>query len=147
MTIRYAKKEDMPQIIPLCAAHAAYEKAAYDSTDKAAALSRFIFGETPAVTCLVVAQGKVIVGYATFMKQFSTWDAGPYLYLDCLFLKETVRGKGLGTRVMKKIMECAKLENCEMIQWQTPDFNTRAIDFYRKMGGVSKTKERFSLKV
>ena len=84
-----------------------------------------------------------LVGYATFTKQFSTWDAAFYLYLDCLFLKEEVRGKGAGRQLMDKVKDDAREENCKLIQWQTPDFNTSAIQFYQKLGAVSKTKERF----
>ncbi len=34
-----------------------------------------------------------------------------------------------------------------MIQWQTPIFNQQTIYFYRKIGGISKTKERFWLTI
>jgi len=57
---------------------------------------------------LVVEQESLIVGYATFMKQFSTWDTDFYIYLDCLFLKENTRGNGLGGLIMEKIKEYAK---------------------------------------
>ena len=53
------------------------------------------------------------------------------------------RGKGLGKEVMVHIWTFAKAENCINIQWQTPDFNEQAIGFYKKLGAVSKTKERF----
>lgn len=48
---------------------------------------------------------------------------------------------------MEKIKEYAKAENCTIIQWQTPSFNKKAIDFYRKIGGISKSKERFCLNI
>ena len=110
-------------------------------------LSEFIFGQNPSLKCLIVEQDNSIIGYATFMKQFSTWDADFYIYLDCLFLKENTRGQGLGSSLMEKVKEYAKSENCKIIQWQTPDFNQKAIDFYTKIGGVFKTKERFCLEI
>ena len=81
------------------------------------------------------------------MKQFSTWDANFYIYLDCLYLKENTRGKGLGKMIMEKIKEYGKSNNCNIIQWQTPDFNKKAITFYNKIGGKSKSKERFYLDI
>lgn len=48
---------------------------------------------------------------------------------------------------MEKVKEYAKAENCHMIQWQTPVFNDKAIRFYQKIGGISKPKERFFMKV
>lgn len=147
MEIRFAKKKDLPQIIDLCKEHAEYEQLAYELKNKLELLSKYLFSQNPSLKCLVIEQENVIVGYATFMQQFSTWDTDFYLYLDCLFLKENVRGNGLGGLLLEKIKEYAKNQNCIIIQWQTPDFNNKAIDFYRKIGGISKSKERFYLDV
>ena len=147
MDIRYAKESDLPQIIELCKAHAEFEQADYEQTDKIALLSKFIFTENPSLKCLVVEQEKLIIGYATFMKQFSTWDANFYIYLDCLYIKEDTRGKGLGKMIMGKIKEYGKSENCTILQWQTPVFNKKAIEFYNKIGGKPKSKERFYLNI
>ena len=147
MNIRFAKKKDLPQIVDLCKQHAEYEHAEYNKKDKEKLLYESVFGEFPAFKCLVVVRKNIIVGYATYMKQFSTWEASSYIYLDCLFLIEETRGQGLGTILMEKIKECAKIENCNRIQWQTPDFNKKAIRFYQKIGGISKTKERFCMNI
>ncbi len=147
MDIRFAEKKDLSQIIELCNEHAEYEQTVYEHRNKAELLFEFIFGQNPSLKCLVVTQENLIIGYATFMKQFSTWDADFYIYLDCLYLKANARGVGIGSSLMEKVKEYAKAENCNMIQWQTPIFNKKAIDFYRKIGGTSKTKVRFFLDI
>ena len=147
MDIRFAKKEDLPQIIELCREHAAYEGTEYDSVNKIELLSEFVFGQDQVLKCLVVEQINSIAGYATFMTQFSTWDAGFYLYLDCLFLRENSRGQGIGMLLIEEIKKYALVEKCNVIQWQTPLFNHEAISFYQKIGGISKTKERFCLNI
>ena len=143
MDIRFAREKDIEQIVSLCADHAAFEKSEYDSLNKVELLSKHIFQSTNSVKCIVAEQLDEIVGYATFLKQFSTWDANFYVYLDCLYLKEKIRGKGVGFKIMTLIKEYAKAENCDMVQWQTPDFNADAIVFYKRLGGISKSKERF----
>ncbi|WP_428742426.1 N-acetyltransferase family protein [Tenacibaculum sp.] len=147
MIIRFAKTTDLSQIIDLCEQHAKFEHAEFEKKDKEKLLMESIFGEFPSLKCLVVVSENTIVGYATYMKQFSTWNADSYIYLDCLFLTEKTRGEGLGTALMEKIKEYTKTENCTIIQWQTPCFNKKAIRFYQKIGGVSKTKERFSMNI
>lgn len=147
MKIRFAKKHDVNQLVKLCELHAYFENAAFDTFNKEESLLKYLFDYNNSIKCLVVENDNRIVGYATFMKQFSTWDASFYVYLDCLFFKEEVRGKGLGTKLMNKIKIYAKSENCKNIQWQTPDFNEKAITFYRKFGAESKTKERFNWSV
>ncbi len=146
MTIRIAEKRDFETIKKLVKAHATFEKASALNDNNLNRLSNYIFN-TDVVKCLVVELNSEIVGYATFMKQFSTWDANYYIYLDCLYLNEKTRGKGIGTQIMNKIKTYAKSISCSVIQWQTPDFNKKAIDFYKKLGTDSKTKERFNWKI
>ncbi len=147
MKIRFAQKKDLEQIVGLCQEHAEYEQAQYESKGKPELLSNFLFCPNPILQCLVAEQEKSLVGYATFTKQFSTWDAAFYIYLDCLYLKRNVRGKGLGRQFMERIKHHAVSQDCNIIQWQTPDFNIKAINFYEKIGGLSKTKERFELNI
>jgi len=143
--IRPARKQDMERIIVLCQAHAEYERSDYDPDQKEEILSRFIFRQNLPLHCLVVEKAEALVGYATFMKQFSTWDAEYYVYLDCLYLEPQTRGRGIGTQIMEEVKAFARAEDCSGIQWQTPDFNEKAIRFYQKIGGVHKAKERFFL--
>ena len=146
MTIRIAEKKDFEAIKKLVKAHAKFEKASALSDSNLNKLSNYIFS-TDVIKCLVVELNNEIVGYTTFMKQFSTWNANYYIYLDCLYLNEKTRGKGIGTQIMNKIMVYAKSINCSEIQWQTPIFNKEAIEFYEKLGTDSKTKERFNWKI
>ncbi len=146
MTIRFVQEKDIEHIIELCALHATYEKAIYNKQDKKEALAVQLFKHNT-LKCLVVEIDNTLVGYATFMKQFSTWNADFYLYLDCLFLKETIRGKGIGRLLMHNIKDYAKSNGCTHVEWQTPYFNKSAIVFYEKLGAKHKTKERFFMSV
>ena len=144
--IRFIQKSDLKELVNLCKLHAIFEESEYDSTDKAWKLNKHLFSDNPITYCLVVEQEEELIGYATYTKQFSTWDASFYVYMDCLFLKEEARGNGIGESLVNHIkIEATKL-SCNLIQWQTPSFNKRAIKFYNRIGGVSKSKERYFLK-
>lgn len=143
MNIRFVQKKDIKELLELCRLHAIYEKSDFNSNGKEKLFLKCFFKRPLTVSCLVVEHNNKIVGYSTFMKQFSTWDAKFYMYLDCLYLMEKVRGKGIGVKMMNKIKMHAKSENCTTIQWQTPTFNSEAIRFYQKVGANYKTKERF----
>lgn len=143
MQIRFAERPDIEEIVNLCKLHAAFEKATYDEKNKADLLSKALFEGTNTLKCLVIVDTKKLVGYATFVKQFSTWNANYYLYLDCLFLLEESRGMGIGRRVLDFLRDYAIEQNCFNMEWQTPTFNENAISFYIKIGAVPKTKERF----
>lgn len=145
--IRFVKASDLDYVIQLCKQHAIYERSDYNVTHKREQLSKHLFSKTPSMFCLVIEHSGNIIGYATYMKQFSTWDAGFYIYMDCLYLTEKARGFGLGRKLMNRIKQEASKLQYNQIQWQTPDFNLRAITFYNRIGAKSKTKKRYCLKI
>jgi GNAT superfamily N-acetyltransferase len=65
--------------------------------------------------------------------------------MDCLFLREKNRGFGIGKTLVNEIIAFSKLHKTNHIEWQTPVFNLRAIQFYNKIGASSKEKIRFTL--
>ena len=91
--IRFARKSDLGQLAALCTAHAQYEKEVYNENGNEIALKASLFSELPALRCLVVELDGKLIGYTTYMRQYSTWDASFYIYMDCLFLTEQLRGK------------------------------------------------------
>jgi GNAT superfamily N-acetyltransferase len=146
-TIRFANKKDMSQIIDLCEAHAHYEESDYNRDGKEQQLERDIFDISPKIFCLVVESDSELIGYATYALQYSTWDANQYIYMDCLYMTNDARGYGIGEKLVRKIKEEGRKMNCDLVQWQTPDFNVRAIKFYNRIGATPKSKERFFLKI
>ena len=147
ITIRFIQKEDVKRLIELCELHAKFEKVTYEISGKERKLSGSLFNDPSPLCCLVAVVNQKIIGYATYMKQFSTWDANFYIYMDCLFLTNESRGLGIGQKLIDKIKEEAQKEGCNLVQWQTPDFNKRAMKFYNRIGAKSKSKERFFLKI
>ena len=145
--IRFAKPEDIHQIIDLCEAHAIYEQCEYSRENKATQLSNDLFSNIQKLFCLVVEKDSQLIGYATYMMQYSTWDANEYIYMDCLFMNEDARGFGFGEKLIRRIQQEGETLGCKLIQWQTPDFNLRAIKFYLRIGAKSKIKERFFLEI
>ncbi len=145
--IRFALPKDIPQLIDLCEAHAIFEQSEYSKKHKAEKLAEGLFSKTPKVYCLVAEHKETLLGYASYTVQYSTWDADEYIYMDCLYLNASARGQNIGEQLIRRIQEEGKKLNFNLIQWQTPDFNTRAIKFYNRIGASSRSKERFYLKI
>lgn len=143
--IRDCQPADVNKLIHLCQKHAEYERASFNPAGKEDKLKNALFGDHPRLFCLVIEVNETIVGYASYTFDFSTWDAATFMYLDCLYLEEEIRGFGIGEVVIEKLKQIAREKNCINIQWQTPEFNERAIQFYRRIGGTGKEKVRFSL--
>ncbi|MCE9688150.1 GNAT family N-acetyltransferase [Shewanella sp. AS16] len=95
------------------------------------------------LTLFVVESKEELLGYASVTKQFSTWDMDWYLYLDCLYLREDARGRGIGLELMQRLECYAKENGIALIQWQTPSDNASAIGFYLGLGASCREKQRF----
>ncbi len=141
--IRSAKQKDMDMVILLSQAHANHEKTDYSLEGKKEKLSSLLFGSKKTLWCYLAEVDNEIVGYATCNKEPSTWTGVYFMHMDCLYLTETFRGKGVGKLLIEEIEKLAKKEGCMEVQWQTPVFNKPAIRFYNKLGASSKKKLRF----
>ena len=72
------------------------------------------------------------------MKTFSKlWRAKGilcFLYLEDILVTEKARGKGIGKLLMDTLIEEAKEKKFSGMMWQVLDWNTPAVDFYKKLG-------------
>jgi GNAT superfamily N-acetyltransferase len=143
--IRPASPNDIEALIELCAEHATYEGAIYAPQDKGKRLSSALFSVPPRLYAWVVEESGKLVGYTTASQEFSTWDAAPFLHMDCLYLRKEVRGLGLGRLLIMEIARLALNLGCVNVQWQTPVWNKRAISFYQRLEAEGKHKVRFFL--
>lgn len=143
--IRNCQPDDVSILIDLCQKHATYEKTSFDPIGKEDKLQNALFDENPKLFCLIAEVNEKIAGYTSYTFDFSTWDAATFMYMDCLYLEEDVRGFGIGEALIEKLKQIAADKNCINIQWQTPEFNERAIKFYRRIGATGKDKVRFFL--
>lgn len=78
---------------------------------------------------------------------FATWTAEPFVHMDCLYLRPSVRRLGMGRALITTLREFAVHHQCTVIQWQTPPSNQLGIDFYNSIGATNKLKLRFFLEV
>lgn len=74
-----------------------------------------------------------ILGYVTYFFAYYTWY-GKSLYMDDLYVRPEFRGKGLGTLLIKTVIDFAKENKCRKLRWQVSNWNHPAIDFYKSLG-------------
>ena len=145
--IRACEPDDLSALVELCIKHAVYEGASYIKEGKVEKLKQILFCPHPSLHCLVVVVDSSVVGYASYTFDYSTWEAGPFLHMDCLYLEPAWRNQGIGHTLVQRIQETAKMAGCQQLQWQTPDVNSGAIQFYARLGAKYKNKVRFYLEV
>lgn len=135
MTIRAAEPADVPQIVALIRALAEYEKAAPGALALAdERLRESLFGPRPDVEALVARNGAELAGYALFFHNFSSWRGKRGLFLEDIFVKPELRGKGIGKALFLELQRIARERGCARMEWIVLDWNQTAIDFYKSQG-------------
>jgi GNAT superfamily N-acetyltransferase len=99
------------------------------------------FGEHPRFRALIAEWSGVPVGYALFFPYFSTW-VGRGLFLEDLFVRESFRGRGIGTILLASVARIAVVENCYGIHWEVLHWNEKAIEMYKALGAEFRDQWR-----
>jgi GNAT superfamily N-acetyltransferase len=133
-TIRSATVADVPIIFQLIRDLATYERAPNEVRATETQLTDVLFGEKPVAEVLLAFEDDMPIGFAVFFHNFSTWLGKPGLYLEDLFVKPEVRGKGYGRALLIHLAKIARDRSCGRMEWAVLDWNEPAIQFYKKIG-------------
>ncbi|MFM7016311.1 MAG: N-acetyltransferase family protein [Bacteroidota bacterium] len=129
--VRFATKEDIPSVHSLIQELADYEKAPQEVTNTVEDMIRDGFGEQPVFRCLVADTDGTITGIAIYFIKYSTWK-GKGIYLDDIVVTSSMRRKGIGKLLFDAVVADARRLNAKQLHWQVLDWNTPAIEFYKK---------------
>jgi GNAT superfamily N-acetyltransferase len=132
LSIRPAHAGDVPLLVTLIHEFAAFERLPVTVTE--ASLLRDGFGERPRFRVLMAEWDGQPAGYAFFFDYYSTFEGRAGLFLEDVYVREQYRGKKIGNALMARVAAIAREENCFGVRWQVLDWNTAAIDFYRRLG-------------
>lgn len=136
VSIRPARRDDVPVILALIRALAEYERLADQCRADAPSLEATLFGDRPAAEVLIAEVDGATAGFALFFHNYSTFLARPGLYLEDLFVQPEHRGLGVGRRLMAALARIAMARGCGRFEWSVLDWNAPAIGFYRRLGAI-----------
>ena len=136
ITLRPARREDVPAILALIRGLADYEKLSHKVEADEATLAATLFGERPHAEVVIAEADGTAAGFALFFPTYSTFLARPGLYLEDLFVEPQLRGLGIGRRLMAHLARLAVERGCGRFEWTVLDWNAPAIGFYRSLGAV-----------
>ena len=134
--VRKANKKDFPAIFSLIKELAVFEKHPEKVTNSVEQMRN----DKDFFRCYIAEDdNKEIVGMAVFFFAYYTW-VGKSLYLDDLYVKVAYRGKRIGTRLLQRIFETAKEENCRRVSWLVSTWNSSAVELYKRYGADMDTE-------
>ena len=135
-TIRMATAADAPLILTLIRELADYERLTHEVVADVGLLREHLFGPSPAAEVIIGSFGTDPVGFALFFPTFSTFLGRPGLYLEDLYVRPAVRGRGIGRTMLAYVAHLAVERGCGRLEWAVLDWNAAAIGFYRKVGAA-----------
>ena len=134
LRLRPAKPADVPVILQLVRALAEYERAPEAVVATEQDFLRHGFGPSPRFSVLLAEEDGNVAGFALWFFTFSTWLGKPGLFLEDLFVRPELRGRGIGKALMLELARIAVREGCGRFEWNVLDWNQPSIDFYRSLG-------------
>lgn len=132
-TVRFAKREDVGQILEFIRRLAAYEQLEHEVVATEETLEEWLFDKEKAEVLFAVVDGKE-VGFALFFHNFSTFLGRAGIYLEDLYVEPAFRGQGIGKGLIKQLARIAVERGCGRLEWWCLDWNQSSIDFYRSLG-------------
>jgi GNAT superfamily N-acetyltransferase len=129
--IRKGTEQDLSRVLELIKELAVYEKAPDEVEVTRTEMKHWGFGEEKVFDFFVLEKEGVIVGMALYYYKYSTWK-GKCLFLEDLIVTEQERNKGYGRLLFDEVVKVAKREKVRRMEWQVLEWNTPAIEFYKK---------------
>jgi GNAT superfamily N-acetyltransferase len=132
--IRPATPADVTHIQSMIVELAVFEKLEHLVVATEEKFHEGLFGPHPACEAIVGEADGEVVTFALFFHNFSTFLTKRGLYLEDLYVRQSHRGKGYGSRMLKHLARLAVDRGCGRFEWSVLDWNTPAINFYKSMG-------------
>lgn len=159
--IRYAREEDVPEILAMIRELADYEQSLAQVGATETSLRGSLFCDHPAVFCHV-AEGTErtspktseeaalgaserasatmdsgeLAGFALWFLNFSTWEGRHGIYLEDLYVRPRWRRYGYGRAILIELGRIAAERGYGRLEWWVLDWNVDARAFYRSIGAV-----------
>jgi GNAT superfamily N-acetyltransferase len=137
LTIRPASAGDVPLILTFIRELAEYERLTDEVVATEELLREALFGPRPKAEVLLAEWAGAPAGFALFFHNFSTFVGRPGIYLEDVFVRPPLRGRGIGKALLVRLAAIAVERGCGRLEWAVLDWNEPAIGFYKSLGAVA----------
>ena len=133
-SLRNTTPADVPVLHRLMHDFATFEKLQHRFKITEAELQTALFGAKPVLDSLLADVDGVTVGFALWYLTFGTFSGRYSLFVEDIYIEPTHRGHGIGLALFRHMARIAIERNSIDMQWNVLDWNTPAINFYRRIG-------------
>ena len=134
LTIRRARPDEAGLVFSLVRELAEYEKLLHEVHASEADIADALFGANPRLYCDIVEWNGEPAGFAVWFVNFSTFAGRHGIYLEDLFVRPALRGKGIGKALLVHLAKQCLANGWSRLQWAVLDWNAPSIAFYKSLG-------------
>jgi len=134
LSIRPATPNDAALLSSMIHELAEFEHLGHEASVSEEIIARDGFGAHPKFRAVIAQWDGEAVGYAVFFDFYSSFQGRSGLFLDDLFVRPAFRKRGVGRALLAHVAAIAWNEKHFCMRWEVLDWNTPAIEFYRKLG-------------
>jgi GNAT superfamily N-acetyltransferase len=136
LLIRRARPDEAGLVLSLVRELADYEKLLHEVEATEAMIDAALFGADPRLFCDIAEWNGEVAGFAVWFINFSTFSGRSGIYLEDLFVRPALRGKGIGKALLSHLAKQCVTNGWARLQWSVLDWNTPSIEFYKSLGAV-----------
>jgi diamine N-acetyltransferase len=134
ITVRPARPQDASLIYSLVRELADYERLTHEVDSTQEQIAAALFDPQPRLFCDIAEWDGEAVGFALWFLNFSTFRGKHGLYLEDLFVRPALRGKGIGKALMQQLARHCLDKDLARFEWTVLEWNKPSIEFYRSIG-------------
>ncbi len=135
--LHLAKPADLPRLQSLVAVFHAQEGITQSDEDRAAALTPLLEG-TPHGAAYLIGPKNGPVGYLVVSFGYSVEMGGVIGFIDEFYIRENVRGRGMGGEVLRTLMPALSDYGVKALHLEVKRDNEGASRLYTRLGFVAR---------
>src|ERR1700687_1863748 len=136
LIIRRARPDEAGLVLSLVRELAEYEKLLHEVEATEAMIGEALFGSNVRLFCDIAEWNGEAAGFAVWFINFSTFSGRSGIYLEDLFVRPALRGKGSRKALLAHLARQCVANGWSRLQWSVLSWNTPSIEFYKSLGAV-----------
>ena len=134
LSISRARSDEAGLVLSLVRELAEYEKLSHEVEATETMIAEALFAANPRLFCDIAEWSGEVAGFAVWFINFSTFSGRSGIYLEDLFVRPGLRGRGIGKALLSHLAKQCVANGWSRLQWSVLDWNTPSIEFYKSLG-------------